>query len=174
MMMTLAIGLILVSVALPTMVGAIQSYRLNGVSQQVASLVELTRYTAIRHNMVTSLQKTVQNGNTVLYVDLNGNGKLDVNEPLIMLPGDMQIANGQTGTPKPNTIGLNPIQDFNDKITFDYRGTLNYNAGLAPNAMFLALGYTNQLQYGCRAITVTPMGQMKMWKSLSDGTWGGM
>jgi prepilin-type N-terminal cleavage/methylation domain-containing protein len=46
MMMTLAIGLIMVAVALPTMVGAIQSYRLNSASQQLASLIELTRYTA--------------------------------------------------------------------------------------------------------------------------------
>src|ERR1700720_4165939 len=88
MMMTLAIGLILASIALPTMIGAIQSYRLNSVAQQVANLIELTRYTAIRRNSLMTLQMTVANGNTVFYVDLNGNGSPDPIEPMVMLPSD--------------------------------------------------------------------------------------
>jgi len=173
MMVTLAVGMILVSVALPTMIGAIQAYRLNSVSQQVANLVELTRYTAIRRNSVMTLQRVVQNGSTILYIDLNGNGLLDANEALVMLPSDMQIANGQPLTPDPASIGL-PTQDFGGQITFDYRGTLNFVGGIAPNAYFLALGYTTQAQYGCRAITVTPMGQTKVWKAPASGTWIGM
>jgi prepilin-type N-terminal cleavage/methylation domain-containing protein len=173
MMVTLAIGLILVAVALPTMVGAIQAYRLNSSSQQVANLIELTRYTAIRRNSVVTLQKVIQNGNTIFYIDLNGNAQLDANEPLVMLPGDIQIANGQPLTPDPASIGL-PTQDFAGQITFDYRGTLNFVGGLAPNAYFLALGYNTQAQYGCRAVTVTPMGQTKMWKAPAGGTWTGM
>ena len=174
MVITLAVGLILVSVALPSLVGAIQGYRLNSIAQQTASFIDLTRYTAIRHNTVMSLQKTVQNGNTVLYIDLNGNGSLDVGEPLLMLPSDMQIANGQSLTPGAASTGLSPTQDFAAPMTFDYRGTLNYNAGIAPAAYFLALGYTNQAQYGCRAVTVTPMGQTKIWSAPAGGTWTGM
>src|SRR6266852_3807738 len=87
MVVTLAVGLILVSMALPVMIGAIQSYRLNSVAQQTANLIELTRYTAIRRNSVVSLLKAPpQNGNTVLFIDLNGNGALDANEPMVLLP----------------------------------------------------------------------------------------
>ena len=82
MMVTLAVGLILVSVALPTMIGAIQSYRLNSISQQIANLIDLTRYTAIRRNAVMSMQMTVSNGSTIFYVDTNGNGSLDPSEPI--------------------------------------------------------------------------------------------
>jgi type II secretory pathway pseudopilin PulG len=173
MMVTLAIGLILVAVALPTMVGAIQAYRLNSSSQQVANLIELTRYTAIRRNSVITLKKVPNSNPVVLYIDMNGNAQLDANEPLVMLPNDMQIANGQPLTPDPASIGL-PTQDFAGQITFDYRGTLNFVGGLAPNAYFLALGYNTQAQYGCRAVTVTPMGQTKMWKAPAGGTWTGM
>src|ERR1700719_927345 len=93
MMMTLAVGLILVSVALPAMISAIQSYRLNSVSQQIASLIELTRYTAIRRNNVIRSRMTPDN--TVFFIDVNGNGTLDPGEPMFMLPGDMQLANSQ-------------------------------------------------------------------------------
>jgi prepilin-type N-terminal cleavage/methylation domain-containing protein len=174
MVVTLAVGLILVSMALPVMIGAIQGYRLNSVSQQTANLIELTRYAAIRRNTIVSLHKTVQNGNTIFFVDLDGDGALGAGEPMVMLPNDMQIANGQSLTPGPASTGLNNTQDFVDTITFDYRGTVNFPVGGATGAYFLALGYTNQTQYGCRAITVVPMGQTKLWKAPAGGPWTGM
>ena len=173
MMVTLTVGLILVSVALPTMIGAIQSYRLNSASQQIANLVDLTRYTAIRRNAVTTMQMAVSNGNTVFFIDLNGNAKPDANEPMVVLPSDMQLANNQPLTPGPSSIGYTPTQNFTTQVTFDYRGTVNYPAGAPLAAYFLALGYTNQAQYGSRAVTVTPMGQTKVWKTLGN-TWVGM
>jgi prepilin-type N-terminal cleavage/methylation domain-containing protein len=174
MMMTLAVGLILVSIALPMLVGAIQGYRLNSVAQQVANLIELTRYTAIRRNSLMTLQMKPVNGNTVFFIDLNGNGQPDANEPMVMLPSDMQLANGQTATPNSSSIGLGATQDFAGKITFDYRGTVNFPAGGVINPYFLALGYVNQAQYGCRAITVTVMGQTKGWKAPDNSAWTGM
>ena len=174
MMMTLAIGLVLVSVALPTMIGAIQSYRLNSVAQQVANLIELTRYTAIRRNSLMSVKMTVKNGRTFFYIDLNGNGTPDAIELMVMLPADMQLANHQSLTPGPASTGLAPTQDFTSQMTFDYRGTVNFSGGGPIAAYFLALGYVSQAQYGCRAITVTPMGQSKLWKAPASGTWTGM
>src|SRR5215467_4398212 len=92
MVMTLAIGLILAAITLPTLIGAIQGYRLSSAAQQAASLIDLARYTAIRRNKVTAIQETVQNGNTVLFIDLKGNGQLDPSDPMMLLPSDMQIA----------------------------------------------------------------------------------
>jgi prepilin-type N-terminal cleavage/methylation domain-containing protein len=171
MMVTLAVGLILVSVALPTMIGAIQSYRLNSASQQIANLIELTRYTAIRRNAVMSLQMAVINGSTIFYVDLNANGTPDPNEPMFILPPDMQLANQQPLTPGPASTGIAPTQNFTSQINFDYRGTVNYSAGGPTGAYFLALGFITQAQYGCRAITVTPMGATKAWKTVGNGAW---
>jgi type IV fimbrial biogenesis protein FimT len=173
MMMTLAVGLILVSVALPTMIGAIQGYRLNSVSQQVGSLIELTRYTAIRRNSVVNLRMQTANGTTSFFIDLNNNNQPDANEPMIVLPSDMQLANGKTSTPASTSTGVT-TQDFTGQITFDYRGTLNFSGGGSTAAYFLAIGYVNQAQYGCRAITVTPMGQTKLWKAPDNSAWVGM
>ena len=174
MMVTLAVGLILVSVALPTMIGAIQSYRLNSTSQQIANLIDLTRYTAIRRNAVMSMQMAVNNGSTIFYVDTNGDGLLDPNEPMVILPTDMQLATTAPLTPGPASTGLAPIQNFTSQISFDYRGTVNYPIGGQLAVYFLAVGFTNQAQYGCRAITVTPMGQTKAWKTVGSSAWTGM
>jgi prepilin-type N-terminal cleavage/methylation domain-containing protein len=174
MMMTLAIGLILVSVALPTMIGAIQSYRLNSVAQQVANLAELTRYTAIHRNTLVSLDQTVQNGNTILFVDVDGDTKLGATEPLVMLPSDMQLATNGQCPKRDNNPALTGAVNFSGQITFDYRGTVYFAPGGQLVPYFLALGYSNQAQYGCRAITVTPMGQTKAWKSPDNSTWVGM
>lgn len=174
MMMTLAVGLILVSVALPAMIGAIQGYRLNSSAQQVASLLELARYTAIRRNSVMTVRTAAQNGNTIFYIDLKGNNVLDPIDPMVVLPADMQLANNQPLTPNAASTGLTATQDFVSQMTFDYRGTLSLQPGSPLAAYFLALGYVNQAQYGCRAITVTPMGQTKMWKAPASGTWTGM
>src|SRR5260370_37968202 len=86
-----------------------------------------------------------------------------------MLPSDMQLANGQSLTPPAASIGQ-PTQDFAGQIIFDYRGTVYYTGGGPMTAYFLALGYTNQAQYGCRAITVSPMGQTKTWKASAART----
>jgi prepilin-type N-terminal cleavage/methylation domain-containing protein len=173
--MTLAIGLILVSMAIPVMVGAIQNYRLNSMAQQTANFVELARYTAIRRNTVVTMRQKAQSANTVLYIDLKGDTALDVGDPMLMLPSDMQIANGQCPKPNPSTPGLDPVfasaQDFAGTISFDYRGTVNFPAGSPRGAYFLSLGYTNQAQYGCRAVTVMPMGQTKIWKAAAGGLW---
>ena len=124
MVMTLAIGLILVSVALPMLVGAIQGYRLNSIAQQTADLIDLTRYTAIRRNATVSLHKALQNGSTVFYIDLKGNGTLDAADPIVVVPNDMQIANGQALTPGSASTGVPNAQDFTDTIQFDYRLSL--------------------------------------------------
>jgi prepilin-type N-terminal cleavage/methylation domain-containing protein len=174
MMMTLAVGLILISVALPTMVSTIQSYRLNSIAQQVGSLMDLARYTAIHRNSVTTLQMKTVNGSTVFFIDLNNNLQPDTNEAMVILPGDMQFANGQCPKPDAKTPGLAATADFPGQITFDYRGTVSFTPGSQLVTYFLALGYTNQAQYGCRAVAVSPMGQSKLWKAPDDSTWIGM
>jgi len=172
MMMTLAIGLILLSVAMPMMIGAIQSYRLNSAAQQVANLIDLTRYTAIRNNKVTSLQSTVQNGTNILYIDLNGDGQMQANEPRVMLPSDIVFANGDSLIPARASTGLANMQDFSNQIAFDSRGVLNFaGGGIAPVPYFLALGFSTRVDSGYRAITVTPMGQTKMWRGPANGRW---
>jgi Tfp pilus assembly protein FimT len=157
------------------MVGAIQSYRLNSEAQQIANFIDLTRYTAIRNNRVTSFQSTVQNGTTILYIDLDGDGHMEANEPRVMLPPDIVFANGDSLIPSRASTGISNMQDFSNRITFDSRGVLNPGGGgIAPAPYFLALGFATRVDSGYRAITVTPMGQTKMWRGPANGTWSAL
>jgi prepilin-type N-terminal cleavage/methylation domain-containing protein len=175
MMMTLAIALILLSVAMPMMIGAIQGYRLNSAAQQVANFVDLARYTAIRNNRLLIVQTGVTAGRVTLYMDFNGNGQADPNEPRIILPGDIAIANGDSLAPDGNSFGLRTnLQGFTTQITFDSRGVLNFGGGMAPTSYFLAIGFSTQVGSGYRAVTVTPMGQTKMWKGPASGLWSAL
>src|SRR5229473_957322 len=127
MVVTLAVGLILVSMALPVMIGAIQGYRLNSVSQQTANLIELTRYAAIRRNTIVSLHKTVQNGNTIFFVDLDGDGALGAGEPMIMLP------------PLPSTTAAQSIfRSVAQRALISWRSDMrtNRNTGVARSPSF--------------------------------------
>ena len=72
-------------------------------------------------------------------------------------------------------MGFGPTTSFTTSITFDYRGVVYPAPGNpASQAYFLAIGYVSQVQYGTRAVTVTPMGQTKLWAAPDGGTWSGM
>lgn len=166
----MAIGLILAAIAIPTIISGLQGYRLNSAAQQTANLLELTRYTAIRRNANVSLRSTTQGTNTVLYADLDNNSTLAVSDPQVFLPSDLQIANGQPQIPSAATTGLANPQDFTvlQQIIFDYRGTVN-----TTGAIFLAIAHKDQARYGARAVTVTQMGQAKIWTAVGS-SWKGM
>jgi prepilin-type N-terminal cleavage/methylation domain-containing protein len=174
LMTGLAIILILGAIALPTLTTTIASYRLGSTTEQLANLMELTRYSAIKRNTTVNVLTTFQGNNTVFYADLNGNGVLDPGEPMVVLPNDMIIANGQSTVPPASTTGLPSIQDFASQISFDYRGTVTTGGSLATSAFFLAIGLASQPRYGFRAVTVTPMGQSKAWTASANGQWKAM
>jgi prepilin-type N-terminal cleavage/methylation domain-containing protein len=175
LMTSLVIILILGAIAIPTLISTIASYRLGSAAEQLANLMELTRYSAIQRNSTVNVLTTFQGNNTVFYADLNGNGLLDPGEPQVVLPSDMILANGQSGVPAASTTGLPSTQDFTSQIMFDYRGTVTTSGGgLASSASYLAIGMVSQPQYGFRAVTVSPMGQTKTWSAGANGQWKAM
>lgn len=166
-----AIILILAGVAIPSVMTSYQTYRLGSVTTQVANLIELNRFTAIKRNMAITLRQTSQGNTTALYIDLDGDGAYDAVEPMVLLPADITFVNGQQGVPGPSSTGFPNASAWTtpaSTITFDSRGTV---AG-APAVYFIALGFQGgQTQYGLRAITVTPMGQTKTWTAAAGTSW---
>jgi hypothetical protein len=70
---------------------------------------------------------------------------------------------------------IGPTQNFATGIAFNYRGTVNFVPGGPLTTYFLAIGYTNQAQYGSRAVTVSAMGQTKLWTAPpGNNSWMGM
>jgi Tfp pilus assembly protein FimT len=111
----------------------------------------------------------------VLYIDVNKNNALDSGDPQVWLPADMQISNSlttaPTGMPDSSSMGTPYATTLNlpttGSISFLSNGTISGGSG----PYFIVIGYTAGTKYGFRAITVTPMGEIKVWTASSGGSW---
>ncbi len=172
LIVAIVIMVVLAAVAIPSIVTSWQSYRLSSASARTASLFHLDRFTAIRNNMLVRVRRTTQGGNQVFYVDTDDDSALDVGEPMVLLPSDIQIVNGAAGAPGSASTGYPVTAPMlpGTAITFDSRGTLNFGAGV-PVVYFIVFGFPANPGHGFRAITVSPMGQTQTWTAAANGSW---
>jgi len=174
LVVALAIALVLAAIAIPSVVTTYNQYRLGVQATLIAGEIDQLRMTAVRRNSTVTLFSTPAGSNTILYIDANKSGILDSTDPQFILPADMQISNSlstaPTGMPDvsslPSTYST-AVKLPSTGITFGANGTINAGAG----PYFIVIGYTNTSKYGYRAVTVTPMGQIKVWTASSGGSW---
>ena len=164
-----AIALVLLAVATPNLIRSWKTYRLSTQASLIANQIDVTRFTAVRRDRIITLSYVVVNGNSILYVDANNNNALDATDPQVQLPRDIQITGG--GFPGTGTMGpayaAPTVMAPGSTIQINSRGTIQN--GLGPY-MFV-VSYPAQPDYGFRAITITPMGQIKVWMAANNGTW---
>jgi prepilin-type N-terminal cleavage/methylation domain-containing protein len=174
LVVALAIAMVLAAIAIPSVVTTYNQYRLGVQATLIAGEIDQLRMTAVRRNSTVTLFSTPSGSNTILYIDANKSGILDSTDPQFILPADMQISNSlstaPTGMPDvsslPSTYST-AVKLPSTGITFGANGTINAGAG----PYFIVIGYTNTSKYGYRAVTVTPMGQIKVWTASSGGSW---
>jgi len=174
LVVALAIAMVLAAIAIPSVVTTYNQYRLGVQATLIAGEIDQLRMTAVRRNSTVTLFSTPSGSNTILYIDANKSGTLDSTDPQFILPADMQISNSlstaPTGMPDvsslPSTYST-AVKLPSTGITFGANGTINAGAG----PYFIVVGYTNTSKYGYRAVTVTPMGQIKVWTASSGGSW---
>lgn len=165
-----SVALVLLAVATPNLVRSWKTYKLSTQASLIANQMDIARFTAVRRDRTITLGYVVVGGNSIIYVDANNSGGLDRTDPQVLLPADMQIANG--GFPGTATMGAAyaaPIvMAAGSTIQINSRGTLQA-AGLVPY-MFV-VSYPNQPDYGFRAITISPMGEIRVWQAANNGAW---
>jgi prepilin-type N-terminal cleavage/methylation domain-containing protein len=170
------VALVLSAIAIPSIITAYSQYRLGTQATLVASHLDLLRFNAVRKNTLLTLYSTTVGANTVIYIDSNKNGVLDPSDPQIMLPADILLIGAGTDAPPdmPNTSGMGttystviPIPVSG--ISFNANGTVNYPAASAP--YLIVLTFANGSKYGYRAVTVTPMGEVRVWTADAGGSW---
>lgn len=187
LVVTLAVGLVLIAVGLPAFLRAYHSYELSSAAVQVADILRLARYEAIRLNKPVGCiigPSTTSAGMTNLWVDSNGNGQLDVGEKVILLGGSGNLVDGGT---VPNTGGLvtNAIgsvsystpSSTSAEICFDARGALSSLSGAnvcggpptSVNVFYLAS--TLAPEAGFRSVVLMPAGSIQIWTSDANGNW---
>jgi len=170
------LALVLSAIAVPGILAAYSHYRLGTQATLIASHLDLLRFSAVRKNTLLTLYFTTVGANTVIYIDSNKNGALDPTDPQITLPADILLIGAGTSAPAdmPNTSGMGaaystviPIPVSG--ISFKANGTVNYPGASAP--YLIVLTFASGSKYGYRAVTVTPMGEVRVWTADAGGNW---
>jgi prepilin-type N-terminal cleavage/methylation domain-containing protein len=177
LVLSLAVLLVITTLAIPVVVRSLQSYQLNSTASQLAGMLKFAKFDAIRQNTKVSCQIKQSGANWLVWVDSNGNLTPDGAEPQMIIGGSFTLLPaGSAPSPTPITSTLGPgfssyswivLSGSNGSITYDQRGVID--AGAAVYALYL--GNPNDANSGYRAIITMPSGAVQVWTSASDGNW---
>ena len=96
LVVTLAVALILMAIGLPSFLRAYHSYLLTNSASQMADILRLSRYEAIRLNKQVNCQVQPYASDptmTIVWADSNGNGVQDTGEKMILLGTSGNLVN---------------------------------------------------------------------------------
>lgn len=177
LVVTLAVGLVLIAVGLPAFLRAYHSYELSSAAVQVADILRLARYEAIRLNKQVPCviaPSSSYPGMTNLWVDSNVNGQIDPGEKVILLGNSGNLVDSGT---VPNASGLiasavgtvstTTPSPTSSQILFDARGALNPPTSV--NVFYLASAMAPEA--GFRSVLLMPAGSIQIWTSDNSGNW---
>ena len=177
LVVTLAVGLVLIAVGLPAFLRAYHSYELSSSAVQVADILRLARYEAIRLNKQVPCVIAPSSSNpgmTNLWVDSNVNGQIDPGEKVVLLGGSGNLVDSGT---VPNASGLiagavgtvstTAPSPVSSQILFDARGALNPPTSV--NVFYLASALAPEA--GFRSVLLMPAGSIQIWTSDNSGNW---
>jgi prepilin-type N-terminal cleavage/methylation domain-containing protein len=175
------VAVILLAIALPIFLRAYRSYQLTNASRQVADILRLTRYQAIRMNKQVNCVFQPYSGDSTMMsasmTDKSGNffnASTGIGTGTIVLlgvNGNLVAAGSVPGTlPASANLGSAVPTAFNPAggtIQFDARGSVIWPAGV--NAFYLASPAASDAGY--RAVLLMPSGSMQIWSIDSSGYW---
>ena len=173
---SVVVMMIIAAIAIPSIMQGWNSYRLTSAADSVAGLLERTRFEAIHKNGQLRCLSVTPGGNLVIGIDENASGGIDPSEPKIILSGPATVIGGGIA-PVPASMGAAYVAAATVNppglvATFDARGTVVPGAGPGGAVPFvLYFGIPNQPRFGYRAVTITPMGQVKVWQAAAGGGW---
>lgn len=177
LVLSLAVLLIITTLAIPVVVRSLQTYQLNSTASQLAGMLKFAKFDAIRQNTAVSCQIVQSGANWLVWVDSNGNLVADGAEPQMIIGGSFTLLPaGSVPSPASITSTLGPgfsgyswvvLSGSNTSITYDQRGVID--AGSAVYALYL--GNPNDPNSGYRAIITMPSGAVQVWTASSAGNW---
>ncbi|HXN23030.1 MAG TPA: GspH/FimT family protein [Candidatus Dormibacteraeota bacterium] len=169
LLIVVLIILVITGISLPSLLRTRRLYQLNSAASDVANILQLTRYEALRRNTVVRCRMQAQGNTSILWIDVNNNSAVDPTERALLLPPDVQPL-GAGVAPGPSSMSFPSAQLVaSGSIALDARGTVSF--GGTPVVYAIYLGNATRPGDGFRAVTLTPMGQTKIWSSTSGGTW---
>src|SRR5271169_1330988 len=103
LVLSLAVLLIITTLAVPVVVRSLQTYQLNSTASQLAGMLKFTKFDAIRQNTKVSCQIKHVGANWEIWVDSNGNLAPDGAEPLMIVGGTFTLLSAGS---VPNPAGI--------------------------------------------------------------------
>jgi Tfp pilus assembly protein FimT len=175
MVVTVAVLMILVAIAIPTLSRAFSTYQYNTAAAQVAGMLKFTRHEAIRLNKPVSCQVQQNATGWLIYADANGNVQPDANETQYAMTGTASLvpASGLPDTsPITNQLGSSGLvlvasSGVNASFRFDQRGAVSP----ASNVYVLYIGSVASPELGYRAVVLLPSGVVHVWTAAQSGPW---
>jgi len=175
---TLAVIMILTAFAIPSLTRAYNSYLFNSTASQVAGILKLSRFEAIRRNRQVSCQIQQAGTDWLLWADSNGDGLPGATEPQYRITGNVTLLPaGAAGLPDPTPIatslgasGLTAISGANAAVGFDHRGAVTIGGGQPP-VYVLYIGNPASADSGFRAVVLQPSGAVHIWTAGNNGAW---
>jgi prepilin-type N-terminal cleavage/methylation domain-containing protein len=183
LVVTIAVALVLMAIGLPAFLRAYHAYELSNATREVADILRLARYEAIRLN--TPVQCVIQAsgtspGYTNVWVDSNPNLTLDPTEKMVLLdpsgnlvdggsvPGTSSLISAAVGSsavtsPSPTSSG----------VWFDARGAVKPPSGMNVSSTVTVYYVTSAVapDAGYRAVLLMPAGSIEIWAADSSGSW---
>jgi len=178
LVVALAVGLILMAVALPSFLRAYNSYRLTGAATQVSDLLRLGRYEAIRLNkpincvfQPSPTDPTTMQGSLG---DTSGNPLTGLSAKVILLGSagslvDPGAVPGAAALPSAAALGATvPVgmPSTGGTLQFDARGALT-----SGNVDVFYLNSPGDVNSGYRAVLLMPAGSIQIWTGDASGNW---
>ncbi len=172
LLVALGVALILMALGLPSFIRAYHSYLLTNAASQMADILRLSRYDAIRLNTQLKCQVGPYTGDPTMTAVWAGNGTQDTADKKILLGPSGNLAAG--GIPGTSTMlsqavsGVTPIapSPTSSAITFDARGAVT-----PPNVIVFYLSSNIAPEAGYRAILLMPAGSIQIWTADATGYW---
>jgi len=184
LVVALATAMILMAVGMPAFIRAYRAYELSNAARQVADILRLARYEAIRLNTPVQclIQASVSNpGYTNVWVDSIPNLTPDPTEKMILLGPAGNLVDGGS---VPNTASLisaavgsfatTPPSPILSGVAFDARGAVVVSLTAVVPLNKVAVFYLCSAvapDAGYRAVFLMPAGSIQIWTADTSGNW---
>ena len=178
LVVAMAVAMILMAVSLPSFLRAYHSYRLSNAATQVADIVRLTRYEAIRINRTVNCvirpDATDPTMTDASMTDVNGNPLTGVASRMIVLGPSGNLVDsgsvpGASSLPSLAALGATTpaaVPPTGGTVQFDARG-----ASTSGNVTVFYLNAPGSPDSGFRAVLLMPAGSIQIWSDDTAGNW---
>lgn len=166
LVVSLGIVLVISAVSIPSITKTVRIYQLNDAASQVAGILKLTRFEAIRRNTPVACvnSQAAAYGQANLWSDSNGDNTEQPTEKQILLGVSATLVpaggvpNAAALAPAVGVPALTPLSPSNDSVKFDQRGAVS------PAGVYVIyIGNNAGTDIGFRAVVVLPSGSVQVW-----------